>query len=139
MNGFAIIPLEIPTKTNTEVFLSGSRPSVAAEKKPKNRSPPVSVRMASMWGYPYRFDRHIDEYKRFGQKKRGDRAFRSPLYEVYFRNDYCCMSLNRIGAVKYTATLLPFCLPGIHLGMDLMTLIASSSKARSTGESTSTS
>lgn len=139
MNGFAIIPLEIPTKTNTEAFLSGSRPSVAAEKKPKNRLLPVSARTTALREIRTASDRHIDGYNRCGQKKRGDRAFRSPLYEIYFRNDYCCMSLNRIGAVKYTATLLPFCLPGIHLGMDLMTLIASSSKARSTGESTSTS
>lgn len=37
-------------------------------------------------------------------------------------------SLKTIGRLKYTGTATPFCLPGIHLGILLITLIASLSQ-----------
>lgn len=79
MNGFTIIPLEIPTKTNTEAFLSGSRPSVAAEKKPKNRLLPVSARMTALREIvPRRIDTStdtIDAAKRKEATEHFDRLF----------------------------------------------------------------
>lgn len=39
---------------------------------------------------------------------------------------YC--SLNTTGTVYFTRTFLPFCTPGFHLGIELITRIASLSK-----------
>ena len=62
----------------------------------------------------------------FVHKKRLCQRFDTTSSYSFIPSYYC--SLNDTGTVNFTRTFLPFCTPGVHFGIELITRIASLSK-----------
>ena len=67
--------------------------------------------------------------------KKGPIPFGTDPHYTSISSNYC--NLNTTGTVYFTRTFLPFCTPGLHFGIELITRIASLSKYASTPRTTS--